>query len=263
MSRAAVMVAFVVGYGGLPVRDFEASTLWRVSEFERVRNATGTSGFTPLDSDTLLPSTLLADLDRIDITREGMDILAVTAACMRHRESALLLFAHDDLVWPVTLFPQQMMFHSPVDMMAAPHTGLARLRLLSVDPPGVRPPGHWRNDRVADLAHYRPLQPLLWQLAMHGPRNQLLDEIAGAAAYRATRGEGEPLRIPGAIGSGVERLHQASVSLAEISRWPGFGPERASRMLNGLYLSACLMVLRSYPGVPAGRPTWPRPRARR
>ena len=242
------------------MRDFEASTLWRVSEFERVRYNTGTSGFAPLSDDTLLPSTLMADLDRIDITREGMDIMEVVAACMRHREAALLILDHDGLVWPVTLFPQHMMFHSPVDITAASQTGLARLRLLDVQPPGVRPPGHWRNDRVADLEHYRPLSPLLWQLSMHGPRHRLLNEIAIASVYRATRSDGEPIKVPGALGPAVERLHQQSVSLVEISRWPGFSGERASRMLNALYLSGCLMVLRSQPGTSTSRPTWPRPR---
>ena len=39
------------------MRDFEESTLWRVSEFERVREATGSSGFASLTNTTMLSST--------------------------------------------------------------------------------------------------------------------------------------------------------------------------------------------------------------
>jgi hypothetical protein len=42
------------------VRDFEDSTLWRVSAFERIRRETGSSGFMRLSGPTLLPTTLLA-----------------------------------------------------------------------------------------------------------------------------------------------------------------------------------------------------------
>src|SRR5436190_12125661 len=48
------------------VRDFEDSTLWRVSEFERLRQQTGSSGFVRLNGPTVLPTTLLADLRRLD-----------------------------------------------------------------------------------------------------------------------------------------------------------------------------------------------------
>lgn len=242
------------------MRDFEDSTLWRVSEFERVREATGQSGFAPLSRSTVLPSTLLAELGRVEVTRRGMDMLEAVAACIRHREAALLLCDHEHLVWPLTLFPYQMMYHSPGDLLAAARGGLSNLRLLDIEAPGVRPPGHWRNDRIADAEHYRPLQPLLWHLAMYGPRHRLLREIAGAAVYRATRREGEPLTVPGALGPAVARLHDNSASVAEIARWPGFGPERASRLLNALYLNASLMVLRARPAVNALRPPWARPR---
>ncbi len=242
------------------MRDFEESTLWRVSEFERVREATGASGFAKLSRSTMLSSTLMAELGRIETSRHGMDLLEVVAACIRQREAALLLLEHDQLVWPVTLFPERMMLHSPTDFVAATAQGADKVRLLSVDPPGVRPPGHWRNDRIADLEHYRPLQPLLWRLALQGPRHRLLGEIAGSAAYRFVRRDGEPLAVPGALGPAISRLHDVSASLAEIARWPGMSTERASRMLNALYLNASLMVLRAHPSASSLRPSWLRPK---
>ena len=89
------------------MRDFEESTLWHVSEFERVRLKTGNSAFARLDGPTVLPTTLLADLGRLDADGASDDVLEVMAACMRHREPALLCLQYDGLVWPVTLFPRR------------------------------------------------------------------------------------------------------------------------------------------------------------
>ena len=112
------------------MRDFEASTLWRISEFERVRRETGTSGFVSLGRPTVLPTTLLADLRRIEDWNTGeSDVLEVLAASLRHREAMLLLLQFEDLVWPVTLFPLQMLYHSPRALAAAPAPGLATLKL--------------------------------------------------------------------------------------------------------------------------------------
>jgi hypothetical protein len=229
------------------MRDFEDSTLWRVSEFERVRVATGTSGFARLEGSTVLSSTLLADLRSLD---EGLaigDALEVAAACMRHREAALLYLKHEELLWPVTLFPQQALYHSPRDMTLASAAGMAQLEVIGCEPPGVRPPGHWMQERVAQTEHYRPLTPLLWSLALHGPRKELLSEIAGQAVYRVTTHQNERPAAPGAMGSAAERLRRGSASLKEIANWPGLSVERASRLLNALYLASSLMVVRSHP----------------
>ena len=230
------------------MRDFDDTTLWQVSAFERVQQETGTSGFARLDRPTVLPTTLLADLRRLgDDTRE-MDALEVVAACMRHREPALLCLRHENVVWPVTLFPTQELYHSPRSMELATPAGLGSLSVLSTEPPGVRAPGHWMHERIGHVEHYRPLAPLVWQLALHGPRGTLLSEIAGPAVYRfvAHRLEGVP--VPGgAIGSAMERLRHGSAPLRQIATWPGMSVERASRMLNALYLVSALMVSRSHP----------------
>ena len=234
------------------MRDFVDSTLWRVSGFERARLATGNSAFASLDGPTVLSSTLLADLRRLDAFGAADDLLEVTAACVRHREPALLCMQYDELVWPITLFPAQMIYHSPRDFSYARPGALARASLLSAEPPGVRPPGHWMTERVALAAQYRPLAPLLWLLALQGPRTELLAEIAGTVAYRATKSPAdEGTLLTGALGSAAERLRRETVSLRTICTWPGMSQERACRLLNGLYLSSSLLATRAHP---AARP---------
>lgn len=230
------------------MRDFEDSTLWRVSAFERVRRDTGTSGFSRLDGPTMLSTTLMADLQRRGNDAARGDVLEVLAACMRHREAALLYLQHEELVWPVTVFPAQMIYHSPRDMALASDGGLAELKLLNIEPPGVLPPGHWKHERVGRHEHYRSLAPLLWQMALKGPRSALLAEIGGTAAYRALgNAPGPGLQATGALGSAVERLRRDSASLRDMAAWPGLSLERAGRLLNGLYLASALMVMRTHP----------------
>ena len=235
------------------VRDFEESTLWRVSGFERVRMQTGTSGFARLgDGPTLLPSTLLADLTRLEANGASDDVLEVVAASVRHHEGALLCLQYEGLVWPVTLFPQQMLYHSPRDMATAEPAALARVKVISTEAPGVRPPGHWMHERIAQTEHYRPLQPLLWLLALEGPRTDLLGEISGTAAYRAVKSPAEEgVSLSGALRSAAHRLRRETVPLRTIAGWPGMSVERASRLLNGLYLGAALLATRAHPAARA------------
>lgn len=235
------------------MRDFAASTLWRISAFQRVRAETGTSGFMRLaGGPTLLPSTLMADLRQIEDDLQEGDVLEVVAACIRHREPALLCLQHEQLVWPVTIFPAEMIYHSPRDMSQASSDGLAQVKVLTVEPPGVRPPGHWMHERIGQAECYRPLAPLVWTMALNGPRRTLLAEIGGTAAYRVVaRAALDGLSAPGALGPAVERLRRESMSLRDIARWPGMNLERAARLLNALYLTSSLMVTRTNPAARA------------
>lgn len=209
---------------------------------------TGGSGFARLDGLSVLPTTLLADLYRLDPGGVGGDPLEVAAACVRHREAALLCLQCDGLVWPVTVFPQQMLYHSPRNLAQASLASLGSLSLLSAEPPGVRPPGHWMHERIANSASYRSLDPLLWALALHGPRSAVLAEISGTVAYRALKQIGDVgTLLTGAQRSAALRLHRETVSLRDIAGWPGMSVERASRMLNGLYLTSSLLATRAHP----------------
>lgn len=229
------------------MHDFEDSTLWRVSAYERMRLERSSSAFAQLGENTVLPTTMLADLRQLEARRESSDAVEVLAACMRHRQPALLCFQYEDLVWPVTVFPSELVYHSPRDMALASPEALTGLKVLSCDAPGVRPPGHWMHERVGRPEHYRPLRPLLWNLALNGPRNDLLAEIGGTAAYRATLTRDDRPYAPGALGPAAERLRRESVSLRDIAKWPGMSTDRACRLLNALYLNSGLMVMRSHP----------------
>jgi hypothetical protein len=226
----------------------DESNLWRVSEFERDRQRVGNSVFAEIDNPTVLSTTLMADLYRIEARTGPTDVLEVAAACMRHRESAVLCLQHMGFVWPLTLFPADMLYHSPRDITQETPVALVNAKLLATEAAGVRPPGHWMHERVARTDHYRPLQPLLWELAIHGPRTTLLSEISSTAAYRALRSPSEDgLPLSGAMGSAAERMRRETASLRSISSWPGMTMERASRLLNGLYLVSAVIATRAHP----------------
>lgn len=230
------------------MRDFDDSTLWRISAYERMRSETGQSGFAGLNAPTSLPATLVSELAHLDQARRASEVLDVVAACLRHRESALVVLRHDALVWPLTLFPQQGLYQLARPIIESLANGNLDLQVIAVEPPALRPPGHAAQERVADLASYRPLPALLWAMALHVPRARLLDDIAGRAAYRLSADfTPDPSALAGALSAALRRLRSRAASLDEIARWPGMDRERATRLLNGLYLQGGLMVLRANP----------------
>ncbi|MGC4075497.1 MAG: hypothetical protein QM702_00380 [Rubrivivax sp.] len=232
------------------MRDFESSTLWRVSAFQRQRDAHGPLPFARGEGPSLLSTTLLADLRRLELDPAAGDALEVIAACVRHREAALVCLECPPWVWPLTLFPQQQLYHAPRDLPEMqPPPRLAVLRVVGVERPGVRAPGHWLTERGAEGAgRYRPIEPLLWRLAMEGPRRRPLGEIGGRAAYRLAAGTQDTLpEAGGALRMVITRLKQETAALKTIAVWPGMSLERASRLLNALYLVGALRVSRSHP----------------
>lgn len=230
------------------MRDFDDSTLWRISAYERFRAESGHSGFAALADNSVLPSTLTAELSVLERTKRSNDLLQVVAACVRKRESALILLRHRDLVWPLTLFPQHSLYHLPRPIIPSLELGNRDLEVLAVEPPGLRPPGHVMTERIADGPGYHHLSPLLWAFALHAPRARLLDDIAGRAAYRISADFVAPdgMARAGALGPVLQRLRRQVASMDELSRWPGMDGERATRLLNGIYLQGGLIVLRSH-----------------
>lgn len=240
------------------MRDFDDSTLWRISAYERMRAETGHSGFAGLRRSTVLPTTLNAELSQLRRTGHTDDVLEVVAACMRQRESALILLQHAGLIWPLTLFPQQLLYHSPRPLTGGLARGPRDLAVAAIEPPGLRAPGDYARDRVGDARHYHPLAPLLWTLALHAPRADLLEPITGRAAYRlAPDFEADVRTLSGALGAALQRLRAEIASLQDIARWPGMDAERAARLLNGVYVQGGLMLLRRHPAArdaaPSGR----------
>ena len=231
------------------MQDEDHSTLWRISAFERLRAGGADGGPMGIAPSTMLPSTLQSELDRLHAHADTDDVLEVMAACLRHRESALLYVGMAPYVWSVTLFPIQGIYHARRDV-ADPvmAEGLGRLKLISAERPIVRPPGHWLHERVSAHDKYHPMSELVWEVALRGPRATLLTEISGRTAYRLAPGRGEDRPVPsGAIASAIVRLRKETGSLREMTSWPGMSLERASRLLNALYLTDSLIVMRTHP----------------
>lgn len=227
-------------------KDFNDSTLWRISAYERACAETAHSGFARLAGNSVLPSTLHAELLHLQHVQRSGNALEVVAACIRQRESALIILRHRGLVWPLTLFPQSNLYHLPRSLVEElPHGG-RDIEVIDVEPPGLRPPGHVMHERVADRPGYRHLPPLLWALALHTPGGRLLEEIGGHAAYRIAAGCTDDGALGGALQSSFVRLRSEIASQRDIARWPGMDAERAARLLNGVYLQGELIVLRSH-----------------
>ena len=237
--------------------DLDSISLWRISDFEALRKTMASASHAALRRQTLISTTLQAELRLMDRRHDGADALEAIAACVRLRESALIYLQYGDRIWPVTLFPGEMLYHSPRSLLQGGGRAMRSVKLIDVEPAVARPPGHWMHDRIARADFYHPLVPALWSLALQGPRGQLLTEIGGTAAYRALRSlVGQDLLIPGAVGPAAERLRRETTSLRKIAKWPGMSVERASRMLNALYLSSNLIVSRTHHTARPGMWEW-------
>ena len=227
--------------------DFESSTLWRVSKFDLLAQKISTTAHAALDGPSMLSSTLQAELHALERRQRSADVVEVFAACLRLREPALVYLQVEEMVWPITVFPADNVYHSCHNLVHAFKGGMVVLKTIGVEPPGVPPPGRSMHERTAQSEHYRTLDPALWQLALHGPRASLLEEIGGTAAYRALRSpSSENLPTPGALGPAVERLRREAAAVRHIAQWPGMSIDRATRLLNALYLTSNLMITRGH-----------------
>lgn len=227
-----------------PTIPFGDPELWRVSAFRRALEigGAGASRYHQLS-----PS-LLADLQRFEKEGQCAEVLEVLAACLRHPQDLALHLDRGGHVLPLTVFPRDRLFHCPLSLEALYATRFDSVRLLQVERSLLRSPTGAPGEMLAPAALCHPLGPLLWHLALHGSRSTLLPEIAGPAVYRVAPDLEVPVPMIGALGGAVNRLRQEALSLKALSAWPGFDPERAARLLNGLYLQAGLIVSRTHPG---------------
>ncbi len=179
----------------------------------------------------------------------GLDLLEVLAAALRHGQALQLHLELDNRVIPVAVWPAARVVHSPMSLDGLLALRLPELRVLLVQPAGAEPPAR-PGDTLPN--HRSPLGTLLWELALRGARGTLLAQIAGSAAYRVSPGaelgaELGDLGLVGTLAAAVERLRRDSRPLRDIAAWPGFDPDRACRLLNGLYLQAALIVSHNHP----------------
>jgi hypothetical protein len=232
---------------------FDAPDLMRASAFQRYLQELQRAGDTDGGRSRLasLSPSLMQDLQRFEHSRrpgEGLEVLEVLAACVRHGRGLLVHLQDDNHVLPLTVFPTERLVHCPMRMDQLIDTRLTELRVMHVEPAVLKAPGHHDSALVADPVLYAPLGPLLWELALRGAREDLLPEISGMAAYRIAPGvDLRGMNLNGTMAAAVVRLKRATTNLREIAEWPGFDRARATRLLNALYLQSGLMVSRTHP----------------
>ena len=231
----------------------DAADLMRVSAFRRyLEHATRDTEMAGMSTrlSSLNPS-LLQDLRRFERSNpedNRMEVLEVLAAAVRHSRRLRIHLQHDTRVLPLTVFPREGQVHCPLPIAQLLDARLVDMRVLHIEPAQLGVTDGRDPPPVGDPQHYAALAPLLWELALRGSREDLLPEIAGVAAYRVAPGADlSALALSGTLAAAVSRLQRDTTNLADICTWPGFDRSRATRMLNGLYLQAALMVSRSHP----------------
>ncbi len=242
---------------------FGEPELMRASHFRRYLPRQGGPAVPDIVSPSLasLSPSLLADLQRCDEDEQRSEPLDVLAACVRHAQPVTVHLQCGDRAVPLTIFPRERLVHCalPMDVLLAPQQPeLEVIHIESALLPTPRDAGARKGASGtladADLCLH-PLGPLLWDLALHGGRRELLPEIAGPAVYRASFGfEMGGLAMSGTLVSAMHRLRREPCHLRDMAAWPGFDRERAIRLLNALYLQSGLIVSRSHPD--ALRDSW-------
>jgi hypothetical protein len=200
--------------------------LMRVSDFRRYLEEMAAAGESESVSSRLssLSPSLMQDLLRFEQTGVGgLDVLEVLAAGMRHSRNLLIHLQDEQRVLPLTVFPSHRLVHCPVLMEQLLASRLTELRVLHVEPAVLRPLGDRERTLIGEAECYAPMGPLLWELALRGPREELLPEISGAAAYRIAPGvDLRGLQLSGTLAAAVVRLKRSTTNLREIADWPGF-----------------------------------------
>lgn len=202
-----------------------------------------------------LSESLQADLWGHEQRSGSYEIVEVMAACLRHSSRVTVHLRCEDRVVPLTLFPHERLVHCPMDIDELIERHLPQLRVMHLEPATLRPPGDATRELIGEARLHHSLTPLLWVVALRGPRRELLPEIAGPAVYRVSPALNlAPLPVSGVLRAAIGRLRRQAVPLSDLAAWPAFDRERAARLLNALYLQAGLIVSRSHPD--AVRESW-------
>jgi hypothetical protein len=225
-----------------------APELMRISDFRRYLQQSQDRGDRTTTRLSSLSPSLLQDLLRFEREDRGSELLEVIAAALRHGKNLLIHLGLEAHVIPLTVFPVERLAHAPVPPDQLQALRLNALEVLQVEPALLEPPGGRERTLVAEAALYGPLGSLTWALAMRGARDTLLPELTGSAAYRVTPGADlKGLDLGGTLNAAIARLRRESTNLREMAEWPGFGRERAARLVNALYLRSALIVSRTHP----------------
>jgi hypothetical protein len=204
----------------------------------------GASGFTGL------PPSVMDDLRRFDRDGVQTELIEVLAASLRHSRNLLVLLDYGKRAIPLTLFPAQRLVHCPLPPVQLLTLRLHELFVLGVEPALMEPPqeqdGNWLQGE--DGEHFGSLDLLAWELALRGARAELLPEISPQAAFRIPPGVSvQGLDLHGSMAAALHRLKRRAANLKDMAGWSGFDRERATRLLNALYLQSALMATRTHP----------------
>jgi hypothetical protein len=197
---------------------------------------------------SLLSPSLQADLQLSEQADGHSEVVEVFAACVRHSTRVTVHLHCAERVLAITVFPQEHLLHCPMDLGDFIDQHLRHVSVMHLEPALLRPPGDPLQSMIGEARMHHPLSPFLWELAMHGPRHQLLPQIGGPAVYRVAPSFAlAALPITGVMRAAIYRLRQQAVPISVVAGWPGLDRERAARLLNALYLQTGLMVSRSHP----------------
>lgn len=233
-----------------PTIPFGQPELMRASGFARYLDELGRDAPEGAPSTRLssLSPSLTQDLMRFEQGGREPDLLEVLAACVRHARSITVHLRCRDRVLPLSVFPRERVAHCVFGLQALVDLQREALPVLQIEPAMLRAPGDAQTALIGEPQLYQPLAPLLWAIALHGARSELLPELTGAAVYRlAPTFNRAALNAQGPLGAAIERLRHDVASQRDIAGWPEMNRERANRLLNALYLQAGLIISRSHP----------------
>lgn len=223
--------------------------LMRVSAFRRYLDESVRVTDSPATCLSSLNPSLMMDLQRFELNGRQTELLEVVAASVRHARDLSIHLDCEGKVLPLTVYPTKRLAHCPVSIPQFLQLRLTDLIVLHVEPASQYAPGLGASFDRADEQHlFAPLGTLTWELALRGSRSELLPEISPRGAYRIPPGmDLRGLDVGGSLAAAIHRMKRQTTNLRDMASWPGFDRERATRLLNALYLQAGLMVTRTHP----------------
>lgn len=191
------------------------------------------------DAPSTLSASLRGDLKRFSDQAETAELLPVVAASVRHGHPLCLSVELDGKEHELALDPLRNLFSCSTDLCALPDQALERIRLRNIV---QAQPDTEHHDR----RRMGSLRPLLWHLALRGPRSELLPELAGKVRCRVILGTPlNGLPLDGSRKRMIDRMKFAPVSVDDLMTGTGLTRVAIQRVWNALYLQSALMVSRS------------------
>jgi hypothetical protein len=197
----------------------------------------------------VLSSAMQAELRRLAASPLHISALAVLAASVRHAQPLAVHVQNSGKPFLLSIFPRERFFQCEHELSELPPDDLALLGLVRIEPVvpllmGDMPSGKASSFRLG------PLGLLLWQLALHGPTNELLPEIAEPANYRLTPSlhlSGLPMHA--GMLPVLQKMRSRPCTVYELAHGSALGPTQVKRLLNAVYLQSGLIVTHSLPKV--------------